>query len=59
MKQSTHFSGKEHNGECQFELTRQNKVRTTFITGKDGLTTRQAAVLLIQEARSLLQVSKN
>jgi len=31
-------------------------MRTVFVTGRDGLTPQQAAVLLVQEARVLVQV---
>jgi len=31
-------------------------MRTVFVTGRDGLTPQQAAILLVQEARILIQV---
>lgn len=37
-------------------MEKRNKMRTVFVTGRDGLTPQQAAILLIQEARMLIQV---
>lgn len=51
-----HFSEKEYEGEYAFEAEKRNKMRTVFVTGRDGLTPQQAAVLLVQEARMLVQV---
>lgn len=51
-----YFSEKECEGEYAFEVEKRNKMRTVFITGRDGLTPQQAAVLLVQEARMLIQV---
>lgn len=31
-------------------------MRTVFVTGKDGLTPREAAIMLVHEARTLVQV---
>lgn len=50
------FSEKECEGEYALEVEKRNKMRTVFITGRDGLTPQQAAVLLVQEARMLIQV---
>lgn len=50
------FSEKECEGEYAFEVEKRNKMRTVFITGRDGLTPQQAAILLVQEARMLIQV---
>lgn len=51
-----YFSEKEYEGEYAFEAEKRNKIRTVFVTGRDGLTPQQAAVLLVQEARMLVQV---
>lgn len=51
-----HFSEKEHEGEYALETEKRNKMRTVFVTGRDGLTPQQAAILLVQEARMLVQV---
>ncbi|KMQ92613.1 dna polymerase theta-like protein [Lasius niger] len=48
-------SEKEYEGEYAFEAEKRNKMRTVFVTGRDGLTPQQAAVLLVQEARMLVQ----
>ncbi|KAL6260260.1 hypothetical protein P5V15_007793 [Pogonomyrmex californicus] len=48
-------SEKECEGEYAFEVEKRNKMRTVFVTGRDGLTPQQAAILLVQEARSLVQ----
>lgn len=50
------FSEKECEGEYALEVEKRNKLRTVFITGRDGLTPQQAAILLVQEARMLIQV---
>ncbi|XP_011875915.1 PREDICTED: DNA polymerase theta-like [Vollenhovia emeryi] len=48
-------SEKECEGEYAFDTEKRNKMRTVFVTGRDGLTPQQAAVLLVQEARTLIQ----
>ncbi|KYM80156.1 Helicase POLQ-like protein [Atta colombica] len=48
-------SEKECEGEYAFDVEKRNKMRTVFVTGRDGLTPQQAAILLIQEARMLIQ----
>ncbi|KAL0124938.1 hypothetical protein PUN28_006657 [Cardiocondyla obscurior] len=48
-------SEKEYEGEYAFQMEKRNKIRTVFVTGRDGLTPQQAAVLLVQEARMLIQ----
>ncbi|XP_020280353.1 DNA polymerase theta isoform X2 [Pseudomyrmex gracilis] len=48
-------SEKEHEGEYALETEKRNKMRTVFVTGRDGLTPQQAAILLVQEARMLVQ----
>lgn len=50
------FSEKECEGEYAFDVEKRNKMRTVFVTGRDGLTPQQAAILLVQEARMLIQV---
>ncbi|XP_050296829.1 DNA polymerase theta isoform X2 [Anthonomus grandis grandis] len=46
---------KEREGESEFDYKQRNKLRTVWITGKDGLTERQAAELLVQDARNYLK----
>ncbi|XP_046614510.1 DNA polymerase theta [Neodiprion virginianus] len=48
-------SEKEQDGEHVLDAAKRNKVRSIFVTGRDGLTPYQAAVLLVQEARTLVQ----
>ncbi|XP_046737079.1 DNA polymerase theta [Diprion similis] len=48
-------SEKEQDGEHILDAAKRNKVRSIFVTGRDGLTPYQAAVLLVQEARTLVQ----
>ncbi|KAF7378835.1 hypothetical protein HZH66_015069 [Vespula vulgaris] len=48
-------SEKEHDGEHELEAITRNKMRTVFVTGKDGLTPHEAATLLVKEARVLIQ----
>ncbi|XP_034941066.1 DNA polymerase theta [Chelonus insularis] len=48
-------SEKEQDGEHENDAVRRNKMRTVFVTGKDGLTPREAAKMLVKEARSLVQ----
>lgn len=50
-------SEKEHDGEHELEAITRNKMRTVFVTGKDGLTPHEAATLLVKEARVLIQVN--
>lgn len=50
------FSEKEYEGEYALEAEKRNKIRTVFVTGRDGLTPQQAAILLVQEARMFVQV---
>lgn len=38
------------------EMAEKQKMKTIFITGRDGLTAKQASAILIQEARDLIQV---
>lgn len=48
-------SKKEQFGEDEYETARRNKIRAVFVTGKDGLTPQEAAVLLVKEARNLVK----
>ena len=48
-------SEKEQMGEHVVEAKKRNKVRSIFVTGRDGLTPRDAAVILVREARTLVQ----
>lgn len=43
------------NNENNTDITQFNKIKSVFITGRDGLTPREAAVLLVQEARELVR----
>lgn len=49
-------SEKDQEGEYALDTEKRNKLRTVFVTGRDGLTPQQAAILLVQEARMLVQV---
>lgn len=51
-----YFSEKEQDGEHESEAVKRNKMRTVFVTGKDGLTPHEAATMLVHEARTLVQV---
>jgi len=42
-------------GETSFDVKQRNKLRNVWITGRQGLTEREAASLLIFDARSFLQ----
>ncbi|XP_076224101.1 DNA polymerase theta isoform X2 [Nomia melanderi] len=48
-------SEKEQDGEHESEALKRNKMRTVFVTGKDGLTPHEAALMLVQEARLLVK----
>ncbi|XP_076663773.1 DNA polymerase theta isoform X2 [Andrena cerasifolii] len=48
-------SEKEQDGEHESEAVKRNKIRTVFVTGKDGLTPHEAAAQLVHEARVLVQ----
>ncbi|CAL7951362.1 unnamed protein product [Xylocopa violacea] len=48
-------SEKEQDGERESEAVKRNKMRSVFVTGKDGLTPHEAAVMLVHEARVLVQ----
>jgi hypothetical protein len=46
---------KELDGETSFDTKQRKKLRNVWITGRQGLTEREAASLLISDARSFLQ----
>ncbi|XP_012271353.1 DNA polymerase theta [Orussus abietinus] len=46
---------KEEEGEHEMEAVKRNKMRTIFVTGREGLTPQLAAILLVHEARTLVQ----
>lgn len=48
-------SGKELDGEHEYDAAKRNKMRTVFVTGRDGLTPQEAAIILVREARTLVQ----
>ncbi|XP_069676367.1 DNA polymerase theta-like [Periplaneta americana] len=48
-------SCKELNGETSFDTKQRNKLRNVWITGRQGITEREAASMLISDARSFLQ----
>ncbi|XP_044010406.1 DNA polymerase theta [Aphidius gifuensis] len=48
-------SEKDYNNEHEYDLVKRNKMRSVFVTGKDGLTPREAAVMLVKEARELVK----
>ncbi|XP_017766865.1 PREDICTED: DNA polymerase theta-like [Eufriesea mexicana] len=48
-------SEKEQDGEHESEAVKRNKMRTVFVTGKDGLTPHEAAIMLVNEARTLVR----
>ena len=50
------ISEKDFDGENEAEIVKKTKMRTVFITGKDGLTAREAAQIVIEEARKLVKV---
>ncbi|XP_031783753.1 DNA polymerase theta isoform X2 [Nasonia vitripennis] len=48
-------SEKDFDGDNEAEVAKRTKMRTVFITGKDGMTAREAAVIVIKEARALVK----
>ncbi|KAK0079774.1 hypothetical protein PV326_008551 [Microctonus aethiopoides] len=48
-------SEKKKFDEDEDETERRNRMRTVFVTGKDGLTPRMASMMLVNEARILVQ----
>lgn len=49
-------SDKERDGETTSELERRKKLKGIWITGRQGLSEREAAEFIIREARSIVQV---
>ncbi|RZC40268.1 DNA polymerase theta, partial [Asbolus verrucosus] len=49
-------SSKIREGETEFDLKERNKLKNIWITGKQGLTEREAAELLLTSARNYLQI---
>lgn len=49
-------SAKERDGESKTETNDRNKYRTVWVTGKEGLTEREAAQLLVSDARNYLVI---
>lgn len=49
-------SEKEREGETKYEAEQRNKVRTIWVTGKQGLTEKEAAEMLIVDARHYLEL---
>ncbi|XP_017770850.1 PREDICTED: DNA polymerase theta [Nicrophorus vespilloides] len=49
-------SEKERDGESELDAKKRNKVRAIWVTGKQGLTEREAALMLINDARTYLQL---
>ncbi|XP_068085196.1 DNA polymerase theta [Anabrus simplex] len=48
-------SAKEHDGETSFDTAQRNQLKTVWVTGKEGLTEKEAAMLLIKESRAWLK----
>ncbi|KAJ8675482.1 hypothetical protein QAD02_011268 [Eretmocerus hayati] len=48
-------SEKDFDGGNEAEVAKRAKMRSVFITGKDGLTAQEAAVIVIREARALVK----
>ncbi|KRT83324.1 hypothetical protein AMK59_4695, partial [Oryctes borbonicus] len=49
-------SEKEREGETKYEAEQRNKIRTIWVTGKRGLTEKEAAEMLILDARRYLEL---
>lgn len=49
------FDAKRRDGESEFEAAQRNKVRCLYVTGRTGLTIREAAKLMIEDARRYLE----
>lgn len=49
-------SEKKREGETDYDAEQRNKFKTVWVCGKNGLTEREAAVMLIQEARKYLEL---
>lgn len=53
---SVSFDAKLRDGETDFEAAQRNKVRFLYVTGRTGLTIREAAKLMIEDARRFLEM---
>lgn len=49
-------SEKEREGETKYDTERRNKARTIWVTGKRGMTEKEAADMLINDARRYLEL---
>ena len=49
---------REQEGECAHDAQVRRQLKTLYVTGQEGLTERQAAEAIIQEARKLIEVSQ-
>ncbi|KAF5305477.1 hypothetical protein FQA39_LY01568 [Lamprigera yunnana] len=55
-KLSPFESEKGREGECEYDVNKRNKMRTIWITGREGLTASEAAGILVKEARRYLKL---
>lgn len=53
---SVSFDAKRRDGETDFEAAQRNKVRFLYVTGRAGLTIREAAKLMVEDARRFLEM---
>lgn len=49
------FDSKKRDGESNYEAEQRNKERSLFVTGKSGLSVKEAAGQIVQEARTYLE----
>uniref|UniRef100_A0A0C9Q746 POLQ protein n=1 Tax=Fopius arisanus TaxID=64838 RepID=A0A0C9Q746_9HYME len=49
------FESEKDSGEGEIDAERRKQMRTIFVTGRDGLTPREAAGLIVKEARAMVQ----
>lgn len=49
------FDSKKRDGESNYEAEQRNRERSLFVTGKSGLSVKEAAKMIINEARSYLE----
>lgn len=47
---------KEREGESEYEARRRNKIKNVWISGREGLTVRETAEILIHDARNYLKM---
>ena len=52
---STHFSKKKQDTETEWEAAERRKTRCIFLPGRKGMTEYEAAVIIIEEAKCLIQ----